>query len=127
MNKFKQALYRFMAGRYGPDQLNMAMLWVSLGLMILGRILGRFPLLSAVLGLISMVLLIIAAWRPMSRSTNKRYEENRRFLRWKQQLTDRQHRYFRCPRCRCTTRVPRDKGKIAITCPRCRERFIKKT
>ena len=42
-------------------------------------------------------------------------------------LKDRQNRYYTCPRCRQTVRVPRGKGKIAITCPRCKERFIKKT
>ena len=42
-------------------------------------------------------------------------------------LKDRQHRYFACPKCRQTVRVPRGKGKISITCPKCREKFIRKT
>ena len=42
-------------------------------------------------------------------------------------LKDREHRYFDCPKCRQLVRVPRGKGKIAITCPRCREKFVKKT
>ena len=40
---------------------------------------------------------------------------------------DRQNRYFICPRCRQTVRVPRHKGKIAITCPKCKERFERRT
>jgi len=44
-----------------------------------------------------------------------------------ERLKDRQHRYFSCPRCRQPVRVPRGKGKISITCPKCREKFIKKT
>ena len=32
-----------------------------------------------------------------------------------------------CPKCKQQVRVPRGKGKIAITCPQCREKFIKKT
>ena len=42
-------------------------------------------------------------------------------------LKDRQHRYYKCPKCRQSVRVPRGKGKISITCPRCREKFIRKT
>ena len=42
-------------------------------------------------------------------------------------LKDRQHRYFDCPKCHQMVRVPRGKGKISITCPRCREKFVKKT
>ena len=37
------------------------------------------------------------------------------------------HKYYACPRCRQTVRVPRGKGKISITCPKCKEKFIKKT
>lgn len=40
---------------------------------------------------------------------------------------DREHRYFRCPKCGQTVRVPRGRGKINIRCPRCNERFIKNT
>ena len=44
-----------------------------------------------------------------------------------EKLKDREHRYYACPKCRQPVRVPRGKGKIAITCPKCKERFIKKT
>ena len=62
-----------------------------------------------------------------SRNTYARYEENRKFLRFFDRLKDREHRYFSCPKCQQPVRVPRGKGKIAITCPKCREKFIKKT
>ena len=44
-----------------------------------------------------------------------------------ERIRDRKHRYFTCPRCHQTVRVPRGKGKIAITCPKCKEKFTKKT
>jgi predicted phosphohydrolase len=44
-----------------------------------------------------------------------------------EQLKDRDHRYFDCPRCRQRVRVPRGKGKISISCPKCHEKFVKKT
>mgnify|MGYP004666140193 len=42
-------------------------------------------------------------------------------------VKDRKNRYFLCPRCRQTVRVPRGKGKIMITCPKCKEKFQRKT
>ena len=36
-------------------------------------------------------------------------------------------KFFKCPACRQKIRVPKGKGKIEITCPRCGDRFIKKT
>ena len=35
--------------------------------------------------------------------------------------------FFRCPSCKEVVRVPRGKGKIRITCPRCGYAFEKKT
>ena len=32
---------------------------------------------------------------------------------------DKEHKYFTCPNCRTVCRVPRGKGKIIITCPKC--------
>ena len=61
------------------------------------------------------------------REDYKRYSENRKFLLMIDRIKDRSHRYYACPKCRQTVRVPRGKGKIAITCPKCREKFIKKT
>jgi ribosomal protein L37AE/L43A len=37
------------------------------------------------------------------------------------------HKFFKCPGCRKTLRVPKGKGRIYITCPKCGERFTKKT
>ena len=72
-------------------------------------------------------LLTISLVRCFSRNTYKRYQENRKFLQLTGRMKDREHRYFDCPKCRQMVRVPRGKGKISITCPRCREKFVKKT
>jgi predicted RNA-binding Zn-ribbon protein involved in translation (DUF1610 family) len=37
------------------------------------------------------------------------------------------YKFFKCPACRQKIRVPKGKGRIEITCPRCGNRFIKKT
>ena len=130
MNKLRQWLRRFMEGRYGTDKLNIALLVAALVLCVLPTLLSFFiwiPLLNACLTLLSYVLTALAIFRCLSRNTYHRYEENRKFLRFWERLKDRQHRYYDCPKCRQTVRVPRGKGKIAISCPKCGEKFIRKT
>ena len=124
--KLSQGLRVFMAGRYGTDRLNMAILGAGLAASLLS-VISPVSGLNMILFLLSYGLMIWAIFRTLSRKTYKRYEENRRFLQFWTRLKDRQHRYFDCPKCRQMVRVPRGKGKIAITCPRCREKFVKKT
>ena len=119
-------LARFMHGRYGTDRLNMVILCAGLAASLLSARISA-PLVSLVLWALSYGLMIWAIFRSLSRNTYKRYQENRKFLLIFDRLKDRQHRYFACPKCRQTVRVPRGKGKISITCPRCKERFVKKT
>ena len=116
----------FMMGRYGTDKLNMAILMAGLAMSVIVMFI-RFPLLDLILTCGSYTLMFWAIFRMLSRNTYKRYQENRRYLRLLERLKDREHRYFDCPRCRQPVRVPRGKGKIAITCPKCKEKFIKKT
>ena len=130
MKKIREWFRWFMTGRYGTDKLNMALLIAALVLCIIPTVLSIFvwiPLVNTILTLLSYVLTGIAIFRCLSRNTYRRYEENRRFLRFWERLKDRQHRYFDCPKCRQPVRVPRGKGKIAITCPKCKEKFIRKT
>lgn len=123
---FTNGARRFMMGRYGHDRLNLAMLGAGLVMTVLGMFVTN-KLLILVLTLGCSVLLSISLFRCFSRNTYQRYNENRKFLLMLDRLKDRTHRYFSCPKCRQTVRVPRGKGKIAITCPKCREKFVKKT
>lgn len=117
---------RFMSGRYGTDRLNMVILMGALGICLVGLFV-RNLVVSIFLSLAAYALMFWAIFRSLSRNTYKRYRENRKFLQFFTRLKDREHRYYDCPKCRQPTRVPRGKGKIAITCPRCGERFIRKT
>ena len=121
-----EALARFMRGRYGTDRLNMVILCAGLAASLLSAMLP-IPVVSLVLWALSYGLMIWAIFRSLSRNTYRRYQENRKFLLIFDRVKDRQNRYFACPKCRQTVRVPRGKGKISITCPRCREKFVRKT
>ena len=116
----------FMAGRYGTDKLNMVILSVGLAVSLLS-VFFRHPPVNLLLVVLSYGLMIWAIWRTLSRNTYKRYQENRKFLQLVDRAKDRNNRYFDCPKCRQLVRVPRGKGKISITCPRCHEKFIRKT
>lgn len=124
--KLAAGLRSFMAGRYGTDRLNMVILCAGLVASVLSVSVKVSPL-NVIFWALSYGLMIWAIWRSLSRNTYKRYQENRKFLQIFDRLKDREHRYFDCPKCRQMVRVPRGKGKISITCPRCREKFVKKT
>lgn len=137
MNGIRNFLYRlstnlsaamrsFMEGRYGTDRLNMVILCAGLVASLLSMLVRSHPI-GLILWVLSYGLMFWAIFRCLSRNTYKRYRENRWFLQLKDRLKDRQNRYFDCPKCRQTVRVPRGKGKIAITCPRCKEKFVRKT
>jgi len=123
-------LRRFLYGRYGPDALFYGLSALAFLLAVVGS-LGRLPIVMYV-GYLPM---LAAFWRMLSKKHERRRRENAAFLRyfWSpvssffKRAADRRHRYFCCPKCACTARVPRGKGKIAITCPKCGEAFVRKT
>lgn len=127
-------LRNFMIGRYGPDQLNIALLALAIVLGLLGSILNL-----AVLTIIGDIILIYTLFRMFSKNISARRRENDKFIKvwwpiktkFKNKLAQfksrKNYRFFKCPECKKTLRVPKGKGKIQITCPKCGERFIKKT
>ena len=134
----RNRIQKFMAGRYGPDQLYLAILAGSLILLVVGAILRR-TIPGFAVELCGCGLLVWALVRSFSRNIPARRRENEKFLKLWLPIRSRvsglllrlkcsgTHRFFRCPGCGNLLRVPRKKGKIEITCPRCGERFTRKT
>ncbi len=139
--KFKQ----FLTGRYGGDPLNTVICVIALISFVLGALLGIFNsapsfIIGTVLYLIAAAALAFSFFRMFSRDLSARRAEydwyrshiivplkrakSEAATRRKQRKT---HRFFKCPKCRQTVRVPRGKGRIKITCPKCGETFIKET
>ncbi|MGO1369089.1 MAG: hypothetical protein ACTHVE_03260 [Senegalia sp. (in: firmicutes)] len=122
---------KFMIGRYGPDQLSTALLVLYIIFS------GIFH--STLLNILSMVLLIIIFYRMFSKDIGKRYEENNKFLKYWHPIKNKarkkmnrmksrkDYRYYECLNCKQKLRVPRGKGKITVTCPKCKITMIKKT
>ena len=124
--RMSAGLRHFMQGRYGGDKLNMTILWAGVASCFLGMVMP-WMLIRLLFATLSYVLMFWAIFRALSRHTYQRYQENRKYLRFIERIKDREHRHYDCPRCRQPVRVPRGKGKISITCPKCREKFIRKT
>ena len=124
--RFSVAFRRFMTGRYGTDKLNTLLLGLGLASCLIGAFMGN-DTLSLIFSFLAYGFMLLSLFRCFSRNTYKRYRENRKYMLLLERIRDRKHRYFSCPRCRQTVRVPKGKGKIAITCPKCKEKFTQKT
>lgn len=128
----REKLMRFMAGRYGFDSLGRATLISALAVMVLSSFFE-----SALLSLLSWILIIYTYFRLFSRNIYKRSSENQIYLNrtrkirtWfgtqKNLMAQRKtHHIYKCPTCHQKIRVPRGKGRIEIRCPKCQTRFIK--
>ena len=130
----REKLRRFMIGRYGTDGLNQFLSIASLVLLLIA-IVSRVSLFTW----LGVALLVFCYYRTFSRNISKRTEENYKFYTlkdrvdnkfkgWKEQWANRKvYHYYRCPQCRQKLRVPRGRGRIQISCPRCGTQFIKKS
>ena len=125
--RLKNALIRFMQGRYGTDKLNLVMLASALLLDMISLFL-KAAAARAVLGLITGVLLAFCIFRTFSRNIPARTKELRFFENKLRNLKSlKTHHIYRCPGCSQKIRVPRKKGvRAEIRCPKCGTVFVKK-
>ena len=134
---FKERFMRFMQGRYGADSFSRFLLGVSIACMVVSIFTGG--VVHSVLYGISLVGLVYCYFRMFSRNYSKRYAENRVFLektagirnyiaKQKNLMAQRKtHHIYTCPGCKRKIRVPRGRGKIEISCPKCHSKFIKRS
>lgn len=145
LTKIAMKINRFMYGRYGGDMLSFAIIILYCILVFISNVV-RLPIIS----FLSLILLIWGMYRIFSKNIQKRRRENEWFLKYwyrisawfkriawnfsnlqrkkTMQAKDKAlYKYYRCPKCGNTLRVPKGKGKISIKCPVCGTEFIKKT
>lgn len=128
--RVKRGVRSWAAGRYGNDALNRTVYLIGLVLVLVGAFTSRESLRFIGLG-----LLIYYMYRALSRDISKRYGENQKFLKSvapaksgfykvRARFRDRKtHKHLTCPSCKKTVRVPKNKGRIRVRCPHCRQSF----
>ena len=126
-----------MIGRNGNDELNRFLLATDMVLILLSVIFSRG--IGRVLSPIALVLLGFTYYRMLSRDLIRRSDENARYFRLrerflgmirvrKEQWVQRKdYKFFVCPACKATLRVPKGRGKIKIVCRKCGNSFMGKS
>lgn len=127
-------LRRFMIGRNGVDQLSTALIIAYFMISMLVSFTGIKTLM-----IIGYILWGVCLFRILSRDIIKRRKENMVFLQWWNKISYKfrnksneiksmkTHRIYKCPNCKLKLRVPKGKGKVTITCSRCKTEFSKRT
>ena len=127
-------LQSFMAGRSGADHFFRFQAASALVLYLLS-LLAHIRILR----LLAWALLLTGLYRALSRNLAARSRENAVYLarreqalrwlnlqkcRWRDRRT---HCYFACPKCGKTLRVPKNQGRIVVTCAACGWQFERRT
>lgn len=130
----RQKMMDFMRGRYGIDSFSN-FLMIAACVIVFLNIFFRSNLVT----LFALAVFIYAYSRIFSRNITKRSAENtwylnktygirRFFLRKKDRAKIRRtHHIYSCPKCGQKMKVPRGRGKIEVTCPKCRYEFVKRS
>ena len=133
----REKMARFMAGRNGNDQLNLFLFVVDALLLLAAMLIGGrvgSGLYIAVLALLALIY-----FRSFSRNLPRRREENEKYLRLRYKLAAnmkvrkekwvqrKEYKFYTCPSCKTTLRVPRGHGKIKIVCRKCGSSFERKS
>ena len=134
MYRLNTKMQQFMVGRYGADELGRFISVSTLVCLLVSLFTKR-----GILYWIGLFLIFYTYFRMFSKNVSKRYQENQKFLtlrykavaKWsimKKHFLERKiYRFYKCPQCKQKVRVPKGRGKICITCPKCRTEFVKKS
>jgi len=144
-----ERLQESMRGRNGTDELNRFLLIVALAVLIIG-----FFTSGTIVAIISdplcLIFLAIIYFRMLSKNLTKRRHENERYraiiakigkpfesLRSASKRNRnrasaatpyaKENKIYTCKSCGQMLRVPKGKGKVKVTCPKCGSSFIKHT
>ncbi len=111
MERIKNYLINFMRGRYGIDQMSQTLFIAALIFILFAGFTQNF-----LFEMIGIALFAYADYRALSKNIPAR-------------RADKTHRVYVCPNKSCgqKIRVPKGKGKIEITCPKCGQKFVKRT
>ena len=120
----------WLRGRRGPDDIVYACIYLAFFFVVV-NIFAR----TSWLGWLALALIVYGGFRIQSKNLGARAAENEKFLNaigpvrpWLQNPKAaaaelKQFKHVKCPKCGQKVRLPRGKGKLRVTCPKCREKF----
>ena len=132
--RWREAIARFMVGRYGSDAFSRAMSVVAMVFLLLS-----WFVLPQVFYTLALILIVYSTFRMFSINHQKRYKENLFYTKQVDKVKyfinklkyrssqSKTHHIYSCPQCKQKIRVPKGKGKIMIRCPKCQTEFMKKS
>lgn len=123
-----------MQGRYGVDDFSRFLITASIILILLAGIIKNNFVNVAALAIVGF-----AYYRILSKNHFRCSVQNQKYLRLKNKVTGRikmyrdiikqrkTHHIYKCPNCKQRLRIPKGKGKVEITCPKCSAKFKKRS
>lgn len=129
----KNKIRTFLSNSYGFDQLSQHIYYLAIVLFVI----SLFTKIT-ILKITSLVLMIYSLYRSLSNMRSQRlrellaYRKAQRLIKIKTKIfflniKDRKNKYLVCDSCYKQLRVPRKKGKIEVTCSKCRHKFEVRT
>ena len=131
----KDKIKNYLQKVYGVDFFSKTMIVFAL---ILSLINLKFK--NRVIEIITMILIVyFGIFRVFSVNKYQRMIENKKFAKAVKPMTDffekykiralnsKDKKYIKCPNCKKEMKIPRNKGKIKVTCPHCGHKFVKKS
>ena len=125
--RWRKKAQRFLQGRYARfDELNRTLLLTSVVLALINIFTGYLWV-----RLLILITVAYVYYRFFSKHIHTRLNENQRLMQKvhafrKRHLTQKEYRYFKCPKCQQSLRAPKGRGTIKVTCSNCQNQFIKK-
>ena len=116
--------------KHGIDEYGIFLVWVA----IIISVISYFTK-SSILNIFSLIIVAYAVYRAFSNNQYKRVMENRMFREkfldpmkkqfriGKRKSKDKNYKYIKCPSCKQELRIPKNKGKIKVKCPKCSHKF----
>ena len=131
----KDKIKNYLQKVYGVDFFSKTMIVFAL---ILSFINLKFK--NRVIEIITMILIVyFGIFRVFSVNKYQRMIENQKFAKAVKPMTDffekykiralnsKDKKYIKCPNCKKEMKIPRNKGKIKVTCPHRGHKFVKKS
>ena len=131
MRNFFARLFQCRYGSYGMDKFTRFLLTLAVILLIISVIFTPLSFMYY----IAFALIFYGYFRLFSKNVTKRYQENAIYTKIQQKLFGffedlrdniigkNNYHIYRCPSCKQKIKIPKGKGHIIVTCPKCKCEF----